>query len=87
VPYPSHIGGRYLLRWIFGVVAGAGWPASGNDQWDDWALFFLGSIVAAQGFTDGNKRLGRTAYGIVLLTGRRPFRAPTVDLENELYAM
>ncbi len=85
--YPSSIGGRYLLEWIFCQMANFPYPPVGDPLWDDLALFFLGAIVTVQAFTDGNKRVGRIAYAIVLLKGGRPFKAPSVTLENELYHM
>jgi hypothetical protein len=85
--YPSSVGGNYLLNWIFTQTAATAWPPQGDDQWEDWALFYLGSIVTVQGFTDGNKRMGRLAYSIVLLKAGREFKAPTVALENQLYHM
>lgn len=87
VNYPSHVGGRHLLEWVFRQGPVVAWPARGADAWEDYALFFLGAIVAVQGFTDGNKRMGRLAYAIVLLRGGRRFVAPTPAFENELFAM
>ena len=72
---------------MFLHTAGVAWPAQGNEQWDDYALFYLAGIVTAQGFVDGNKRVGKLAYAITFLKGGRPFRAPTIALENELYSM
>lgn len=85
--YPSSIGGRYLLEWILKHTPRVAWPARGDDMWKDYALFFLGSIVAVQGFTDGNKRMGRVAYSIVLIRAGVPFVAPTPKFENELFDM
>lgn len=85
--YPSSFGGRFLLDFIFKLTAGLRWPARGDGKWDDYALFYLGAIVAVQGFTDGNKRVGKLAYAITLLRSGRSFRAPTIQLENDLYQL
>lgn len=85
--YPSSVGGKYLLKWIFQITSNIAWPANGDPKWEDWALFYSGAIVSVQGFTDGNKRMGRFAYAVLMLKGGRPFKAPTVALENNLHNM
>lgn len=85
--YPSSFGGKHLLEDIFKSTAAVRWPDRGNEHWDDFALFYLGSIVTVQAFVDGNKRVGKMAYALTLIKGGRPFRAPVPRLENELYRM
>jgi hypothetical protein len=85
--YPSSFGGKHLLEEIFKSTGAVRWPARGHEHWDDYALFYLGSIVTVQAFPDGNKRVGKMAYAITLIKGGRPFRAPVLRLENELYRM
>lgn len=87
LPYPSSVGGRYLLERIFQVTAEAVWPLPGNIWWLDVALFFMGAIGTVQGYSDGNKRAARLAYAIILLRGRHPFVAPTPDVEADLFQM
>ena len=60
---------------------------SSSRIWDDFALFYLGSIVTVQALVDGNKRVGKVAYALTLIKGGRPFRSPVPKLENELYRM
>ena len=85
--YPSSIGGRFLLELIFQWTANAVWPAPGDDQWQDVALFYFGAVATVQGYTDGNKRAARMAYAVTLLKGKRPFTAPSPALEGELIRM
>ena len=85
--YPSSVGGAALLEYIFQQTSNFRWPAIGNIKWQDAALFYLGAIVAAQGFTDGNKRAARIAYSIVLIKGGHPFIAPTKAYEGDLFNM
>ena len=85
--YPSSVGGRFLLELIFQWTSEAIWPAPGDDQWQDVALFYLGAVATVQGYADGNKRAGRLAYAITLLKGGQPFVAPSAALESELVRM
>jgi len=88
VPYPSNIGGAAAVNWILGDLDNnVTLPAQGNTLWYDYALYLFGSIVSAQGFTDGNKRAGRMAYALMLLSGAVPFIAPKNNLGAELAAM
>ena len=85
--YPSSVGGATLLEYIFQITSNLRWPALGNIKWQDSALFYLGAIVAVQGFTDGNKRAARIAYSIILIKNGHPFIAPTTAYETELFNM
>ena len=85
--YPSTVGGAALLEYIFQQTSNMRWPAIGDIKWQDAALFYLGAIVAVQGFTDGNKRAARIAYSIVLIKGGHPFIAPTVAYARDLFNM
>jgi len=85
--YPSSVGGAALLEYIFQQTSNMRWPAIGDIKWQDAALFYLGAIVAVQGFTDGNKRAARIAYSIVLIKGGHPFIAPTKHYESTLFNM
>jgi hypothetical protein len=85
--YPSSVGGAALLEYIFQQTSNMIWPNLGHDKWQDAALFYLGAIVAVQGFSDGNKRVARMAYSIVLIKGGHSFIAPTITYENELFNM
>lgn len=85
--YPSSVGGAALLEYIFQQTSNFRWPAIGDIKWQDAALFYLGAIVAVQGFTDGNKRAARIAYSIVLIKGGHSFIAPTTQYESTLFNM
>jgi hypothetical protein len=87
VRYPSTIGGDYLLDYIFQQTAGVRWPPFQDPHWVDAALFFLGAIGTVQSFKDGNKRVARIAYAIVLIKAGFVFKAPTPDLETRLFDM
>lgn len=86
-PYPSSVGGRHLLELVFEWTAEAEWPRPGDIWWLDVALFYLGAIGTVQGYADGNKRAARMAYSLILLRGRRPFIAPSPELELDLFQM
>ena len=52
-----------------------GVPARGNAAWENWALYLFGAIMTSQGFTDGNKRVARAVYAIMMVSGGVEFRA------------
>jgi hypothetical protein len=86
--YPSNIGGNAVLNWFLGdMVNGTQMPAQGSLRWYDYALCTYGSIMAAQPFTDGNKRASRLAYVLMLLSGQVPFLAPNGRLGGRLADM
>jgi hypothetical protein len=86
-PYPSSVGGTYLLNWLFQKTSNITWPPQGDPAWEDYAVFFMGAIGAIQAFTDGNKRMSRLAYAIVMLKGGQEFKAPTDEFAAKLYRM
>jgi hypothetical protein len=87
-PYPSSIGGRYVLRDLMGSTLGRNaWPAAADPAWQDWALFMLGALMTMQAFPDANKRVTRTVYAIVMLSGGIPFVAPTDRYGSQLAQM
>ncbi len=85
--YPSSIGGRFLQNHVFKWTSRIIWPGPGEEIWRDVALFYLGSVMTVQGYTDGNKRMGRTAYALTLLKAELPFDAPNSALEAGLARM
>src|SRR5882672_4545898 len=87
VKYPSSIGGSFLLRWMLNMTGRGFLPQKGNERWVDIALFYLGAIITVQAFPDGNKRVARTAYAMLMVNGGVEFRAPSVAFENELAQM
>lgn len=86
-PYPSNIGGTKLINDMLAGMNNRAMPAQGDDAWYDWALFVFGSMMAAQAFTDGNKRISRLAYALVLLSGEVPFIAPNAQFGGRLANM
>jgi hypothetical protein len=87
VKYPSSIGGSFLLRWMMKMTGGGFLPKKGDERWVDLALFYLGAIITVQAFSDGNKRVARTAYALLMVNGGVEFRAPSVKFENDLAQM
>ena len=85
--YPSSIGGRYLLDYIFKWTSRIIWPGPGEEIWEDVALFYLGALITVQGYVDGNKRIARIAYALTLLKAELPFVAPNASLEAGLARM
>jgi hypothetical protein len=87
VKYPSSIGGSFLLRWMMNMTGHGFMPQKGDERWIDIALFYLGAIITVQAFADGNKRVARTAYAIVMVNSGVEFVAPNVKFENDLAQM
>jgi hypothetical protein len=85
--YPSSIGGRFLLELVFKWTSNIIWPGTGEEIWQDVALFYLGAVATVQGYTDGNKRAARMAYAITLLRAKLPFVAPNLALQGALIRM
>lgn len=87
VPYPSSIGGTYLMKKVLGEFAKVKHPDAGDADWEDWALYLFGALMTAQPFPDGNKRTCRAVYVIAILNAQLPFRAPTDAFGGQLAAM
>jgi hypothetical protein len=85
--YPSSEAGEWLLNDRIRDLSTVALPAVGDDQWYDWALYLFALIMTSQGFTDGNKRVARTAYAIVLRKGGVDFKAPSAALGGALADM
>ena len=82
--YPSNIGGKKILSDIIAELGREAMPHRGENQWYDLALYILGSIIAVQAITDGNKRMSRFAYALITLSGGVDFIAPTDKYGSEL---
>jgi hypothetical protein len=85
--YPSNFGGTYLLMDAMSRMAETRLPKRGDPGWTNWALYAYAAIMAAQAFTDGNKRVARVAYATVMVSGGIDFRAPTPKLGGSLANM
>jgi hypothetical protein len=76
--YPSTVGAGFLFDELFTLVNGQQvWPAFGDTFWENIATFYMASIGTIQVFPDGNKRMGRFAYSVLLIKGTHTFKAPT----------
>jgi len=73
--YPSSVGGYALLQGIMERFKSRTVPARGSAAWENWALYLFGAIMTSQGFTDGNKRVARAVYAIMMVSGGVDFRA------------
>lgn len=82
--YPSNIGGKKVLNDILSALALTTMPSRGDTRWYDLALYVFGSIIAVQAFTDGNKRMARFAYILMLMSGGVDMIAPTDRFGGEL---
>ncbi len=82
--YPSSLAGGAIVSNVIRDFANVAQPDQGDDRWYDWALYFYAAIMTSQAFTDGNKRVSRLAYGLVLVHGGVDFRAPNPRLGAEL---
>lgn len=86
--YPSTVGAGFLFEELFTTVNGQQvWPAFGDGHWDSIATFYLGSIGAIQVFPDGNKRMSRFAYSVLLIKGTHTFKAPSDTFCMSLFRM
>ena len=86
-PYPSNFGGTFLLLEALDNVASKSLPRRGDRRWASWAIYAYAAIMAAQAFADGNKRVARIAYAVVMASGGLDFRAPTGKLRTQLANM
>jgi len=86
-PYPSSVGGLHLLKWIFQQTRATAWPAYGSQRWINWALFFYAGMMTVQGFSDGNKRVCRCSYALIMASAGIDFKAPTPAYGAILAAM
>jgi hypothetical protein len=76
--YPSTVGAGFLFDELYTVCNGQQvWPAFGDNFWENIATFYLASIGTIQVFPDGNKRMGKFAYSVILIKGTHSFKAPT----------
>ena len=82
--YPSNIGGMKVLSDILSDLSTTAMPARGDDKWYGLALYMLGSIITTQAFTDGNKRMSRYAYVLMLLSGGVSMVVPNATLGASL---
>ncbi len=88
VPYPSNIGGGKVLNDVLADLSNnVALPPLGDNRWYDWALFVYGSMMTVQAFTDGNKRISRLAYALMIVNGGVPFVAPNGTFGAALGAM
>ena len=82
--YPSNIGGKKVLDDAITALNLTAMPARGDNRWYDLALYLMGTIITTQAFTDGNKRMSRLAYVLMLLSGSVPIVVPNGRLVGRL---
>lgn len=82
--YPSSLAGDFLVKNVIKGFATTGHPAQGSTLWYDYALYFFAAIMTSQAFTDGNKRVSRLTYGLILVHGGVDFIAPNNTLGAQL---
>jgi hypothetical protein len=85
--YPSTVGAGFLFEELFTSIAGKNEPPFGDANWENFATFFLASIGTIQVFPDGNKRMGKFAYSVLLIKGTHTFKAPTEGFCLGLFRM
>lgn len=85
--YPSSVGGMAILKKVIFDMSKMNFPAVGDTDWENWALYFFGAAMAVQAYPDGNKRVSRAVYAILMANADIPFRAPNGALGTELAAM
>jgi len=82
--YPSSLAGAFITKNVIADFTTTPQPIQGDDLWYDWALYFFAAIMTSQGFTDGNKRVSRLAYALILIDGGVDFLAPNARLGAQL---
>ncbi|MBX7104427.1 MAG: Fic family protein [Gemmataceae bacterium] len=86
--YPSTVGAGFLFEELYTLVTGQKvWPPFGDVHWESIATFYMASIGTIQVFPDGNKRMGRFAYSVLLIKGTHTFKAPTDAYMLSLFRM
>lgn len=82
--YPSNIGGMKVLNDVLSAMSTSAMPPRGDNAWYGLALYLLGAVITTQAFTDGNKRMSRFAYILMLMSGGVPMIVPNNTLGAEL---
>lgn len=88
-PYPSSFAGMVLLGQLLKSHAKVQPPPIGRlpRVWQGHALYWLATIMSVQPFPDGNKRVARAVYAILMARADIPFVAPTNAYGAELAGM
>lgn len=88
-PYPSSFAGRVLLNQLLKTNSKVPLPPCGRLPlvWQGHALYWFATIMSLQPFPDGNKRVARAVYAIIMARAGIPFIAPTNAYGAELAAM
>lgn len=71
--YGSSDLGHFLAESYYDKLFLSPMPPLGHQHWYDLALYALATIVTCQCFGDGNKRMGRLIYTLILSEGRMSF--------------
>jgi hypothetical protein len=82
--YPSNVGGMKVLNDVLLDLSRMAMPQRGDTAWYDYALYLFAAIITTQAFTDGNKRMARFAYILMLLSGGVPMAVPNARLGSTL---
>lgn len=88
-PYPSSFAGRCLLNQLLGSLAAVQLPPRGMAPlvWQGHALYWFATIMSIQPFPDGNKRVARAVYAILMTRAGIDFVAPSRAYGAELAGM
>ncbi|MGQ8365525.1 hypothetical protein [Glaciecola sp. 1036] len=84
-PWPSSGAAKMMQRKVAHMVRtiGARTHLLSDDDWDNFACYFLGAFTRTHGFADGNGRPNRALYVLTMIEGFRPFVAPTHEFEQQ----
>ena len=87
--YPSSFAGRTVLNQLLKTNSKVALPPVGRNPlvWQGYALYWFATIMSLQPFPDGNKRIARVVYAILLARAGIPFIAPSDAYGAELAAM
>lgn len=87
--YPSSFAGRCLLNQLLGSLGGVRLPPRGMSPlvWQGYALYWFATIMSIQPFPDGNKRVARAVYAILMTRAGIDFVAPSRAYGAELAGM
>lgn len=88
-PYPSSFAGKALLNQLLKSHSRVVLPPVGRypPVWQGYALYWFAVIMSLQPFPDGNKRVARAVYAILMARAGIPFIAPSSAYGAELAGM
>lgn len=87
--YPASFTGLHGLAHLLRTNGGAAMPPIGMNPnvWQSYALYWFAAVVSLQPFSNGNKRVARAVYAILMTRAGIPFVAPSNAYGTQLAGM